>query len=55
MRGSPLLRALLAFLAILALGWPLVRLTTTADGPREQPRVVAAGASARPRPESERA
>ena len=42
MRGSPLLRALLAFLAILALGWPLVRLTTTADGPREQPRVVAA-------------
>ena len=42
MRGSPLLRALLAFLAILALGWPLVRLTTTADGPREQPRVAAA-------------
>ena len=38
MRGSPLLRALLAFLAILALGWPLRRLTTAADVPREQPK-----------------
>ena len=36
MRGSPLLRALLAFVALLALGWPLRRLTTTADAPREQ-------------------
>ena len=44
MRGSPLLRALLAFLAILALGWPLRRLTTAADAPRAQPQagVVAA-------------
>ncbi len=40
MRGSPLLRALLAFLAILALGWPLRRLTTAADVPRDQPRPV---------------
>lgn len=37
MRGSPLLRALLAFLAILALGWPLRRLTDASDAPREQP------------------
>jgi hypothetical protein len=41
MRGSPLLRALLAFLAILALGWPLRRLT--GDGP---PAPVAATAQA---------
>ncbi len=40
MRGSPLLRALLAFVAILALGWPLRRLTTAADAPREQPRAA---------------
>ena len=40
MRGSPLLRALLAFLAILALGWPLRRLTTAADVPREQPQAA---------------
>lgn len=38
MRGSPLVRALFAFLAILALGWPLWRLTTAADVPREQPK-----------------
>ena len=37
MRGSPLLRALLVFLAILALGWPLRRLTSASDAPREQP------------------
>ena len=37
MRGSPLLRALLIFLAILALGWPLRRLTSASDAPREQP------------------
>lgn len=41
MRGSPLLRALLAFVALLALGWPLRRLTTTADAPREQPQAAA--------------
>ena len=40
MRGSPLLRALLAFVAILTLGWPLRRLTTAADAPREQPRAA---------------
>ena len=40
MRGSPLLRALLAFLAILALGWPLRRLTDARDAPREQPKAV---------------
>ena len=44
MRGSPLLRALLAFLAILALGWPLRRLTTAADAPRAQPRAAVAEA-----------
>ncbi|MCE9611015.1 MAG: hypothetical protein K8R23_12545 [Chthoniobacter sp.] len=41
MRGSPLLRALLAFLAILALGWPLHRLTSASDAPREQPKPAA--------------
>jgi hypothetical protein len=41
MRGSPLLRALLAFLAILALGWPLRRLTDASDAPREQPQPAA--------------
>ena len=40
MRGSPLLRALLAFLAILALGWPLRRLTSASDAPREQPKAA---------------
>ena len=40
MRGSPLLRALLAFLAILALGWPLRRLTIASDAPRAQPKAV---------------
>ena len=40
MRGSPLLRALLAFLAILALGWPLRRLTIASDAPREQPKAA---------------
>lgn len=40
MRGSPLLRALLAFLAILALGWPLRRLTTASEAPREQPKAA---------------
>ena len=44
MRGSPLLRALLVFLAILALGWPLRRLTSASDAPREQPKTVAAEA-----------
>ena len=33
MRGSPLLRALLAFLAILSLGYPLRRLTTAGESP----------------------
>ena len=42
MRGSPLLRALLAFLAILALGWPLHRLTGAAEAPRAQPKPTAA-------------
>jgi hypothetical protein len=37
MRGSPLLRAFLVFLAILALGWPLRRLTGTDDGPAASP------------------
>ena len=41
MRGSPLLRALLVFLAILALGWPLRRLTSASDAPREQPKAAA--------------
>jgi len=40
MRGSPLLRALLAFLAILALGWPLRRLTSASDAPREEPKAA---------------
>ena len=40
MRGSPLLRALLAFLAILALGWPLRQLTNASDAPREQPKAA---------------
>ena len=44
MRGSPLLRALLIFLAILALGWPLRRLTSASDAPREQPKAVVAEA-----------
>ena len=44
MRGSPLLRALLVFLAILALGWPLRRLTSASDAPREQPVVAAVAA-----------
>ena len=42
MRGSPLLRALLIFLAILALGWPLRRLTSASDAPREQPAAAVA-------------
>lgn len=41
MRGSPLLRAVLAFLAILALGWPLRQLTGATDAPREQPKAGA--------------
>ena len=41
MRGSPLLRALLAFLAILALGWPLRELTSASTAPRAQPAAVA--------------
>ena len=44
MRGSPLLRALLAFLAILALGWPLRRLTNASDAPREQPKAAVVAA-----------
>ena len=44
MRGSPLLRALLAFLAIFALGWPLWRLTGAADAPREQPKAAVVAA-----------
>ena len=44
MRGSPLLRALLVFLAILALGWPLRRLTSASDAPREQPTAAVAAA-----------
>ena len=44
MRGSPLLRALLVFLAILALGWPLRQLTQAGDAPREQPKAVVAAA-----------
>jgi hypothetical protein len=42
MRGSPLLRALLAFLAILALGWPLRELTGTASATRVPPKPAAA-------------
>ncbi len=42
MRGSPLLRALLAFFAILALGWPLRELTGATDAPRTQPKIEAA-------------
>src|SRR5438093_1201657 len=41
MRGSPMLRSLLAFLAILALGWPLRRLTNASDAPHEQPKAAA--------------
>jgi hypothetical protein len=44
MRGSPLLRALLAFLAILALGYPLRRLTVASEAPREQPKAIVAEA-----------
>lgn len=44
MRGSPLLRALLAFLAILALGWPLSELTSASDAPRALPQAVATAA-----------
>ncbi len=44
MRGSPLLRALLAFLAILALGWPLRQLTNAGDAPREQPKAAVVAA-----------
>ena len=40
MRGSPLLRALLAFLAILALGWPLRQLTEAGDALRDEPKAV---------------
>ena len=41
MRGSPLIRALLAFLAIAMLGWPLWRLTSSTEA-------VAAPVSAAP-------
>ncbi len=44
MRGSPLLRALLAFLAILSLGWPLRKLTSATDAPPAAP--VPAGVEA---------
>ena len=44
MRGSPLYRAFLAFLAILMLGWPLWRLTTAADTRRVPPQPVVVGA-----------
>jgi len=44
MRGSPLLRALLAFLAILSLAWPLRRLTTASEAPLERPETVVAEA-----------
>ena len=43
MRGSPLIRALLAFLAILALGYPLRRLT----GGSETPAPIATAPAAR--------
>ncbi len=41
MRGSPLLRALLAFFAILALGWPLRKLTRATDAPAAPPKAAA--------------
>lgn len=42
MRGSPLLRALLAFLAILSLGYPLHRLTRAPDDAVEAPAPASA-------------
>jgi len=44
MRGSPLFRALLAFLGILSLGWPLRRLTSATEAVREQPVAVVVAA-----------
>ncbi len=47
MRGSPLLRALLAFLVIAALGWPLWQLTRPTSGvasPPPEPAVTEAKA-----------
>jgi hypothetical protein len=41
MRGSPLLRALCAFLAILALGWPLRQLTGVNVAPPKKLKAVA--------------
>ena len=38
MRGSPLLRALFAFLAILSLGYPLLRLTRAGDSGAVAPK-----------------
>lgn len=46
MRGSPLLRAALAFLAILALGWPLRELTGNVRAP-EAPAAAATPAPAK--------
>jgi hypothetical protein len=40
-RGSPLLRALFAFLAILSLGYPLRRLTSAADESAPAPQASA--------------
>ena len=41
MRGSPLLRALFAFLAILSLGYPLARLTSTGESVEVAPQPAA--------------
>ncbi|MEY2598356.1 MAG: hypothetical protein RLZZ142_615, partial [Verrucomicrobiota bacterium] len=44
MRGSPLVRALLTLVVVLALGWPLGRLTGGGGAEREEAR-AALGAS----------
>jgi hypothetical protein len=40
MRGSPLLRALIAFLILLSVGWPLWRLTQAEDAPPQAAVVI---------------
>src|SRR5689334_1185292 len=51
MRGSPLLRALLAFLAISLVGWPLARLTRpAAAAPAPSPTTTGTGPAAEPLP-----
>jgi hypothetical protein len=48
MRGSPLLRALLAFLTILALGYPLRRVTGAADDGNSAAKPAAAPTDSQP-------